>query len=314
MMTKKTEENIFKVLMVLSTSIIICGFLLIMGSVLIKGLPTLSIEMLTEVPQGGYYFGKGGGILNAIVGSLYLSLGATFLAFIVALPVSLFMNVYLINKNKLLNVIRYLLDLLWGVPSIVYGAFGFIIMVYFGLRTSLLAGIITVALFVIPIMIRAMDEVFKTVPRGLIEVAFSLGSTKSETAFKVFFKQVIPSVVTAVLLSFGRAIGDAASILFTTGYTDSIPTSLLEPTATLPLAVFFQLSSPIPEVQNRAYASALVLILIILIISLLARIISNKNNLKKFNIKNAVNKRFIYYKNIRNNYNLSYKKRRKSQQ
>ncbi len=309
-MTKKTEEKIFKILMILSTSIILFSLILIIVSILIKGLPVLSVEMLTEVPQGGYYFGKGGGILNAIVGSLYLSTGATILAFLIALPVSLFMNIYLIKKKRLLNTIRYLLDLLWGVPSIVYGAFGFTIMVYFGLKTSLLAGIITVALLIIPIMIRAMDEVFKTVPRGLIEASFSLGSTKSETAFKVFLKQVVPSVVTAVLLSFGRAIGDAASILFTTGYTDHIPTSLLEPTATLPLAVFFQLSSPIPEVQNRAYASALVLIVIILIISILSRIVANRNKLKKLNIKNAVNKRFIYYKNIRQNYIQSMKNRK----
>jgi|AntAceMinimDraft_17_1070374.scaffolds.fasta_scaffold03736_4 phosphate transport system permease protein len=309
-MTKKLEENFFKILMILSTSAILFSLVLIIVTILIKGLPVLSVEMLTKVPQGGYYFGKGGGILNAIVGSLYLSTGATFLAFLIALPVSLFMNIYLIKKKRLLNIIRYLLDLLWGVPSIVYGAFGFTIMIYLGIRTSLLAGIITVTLFIIPIMIRAMDEVFKTVPLGLIEASFSLGSTKSETAFKVFLKQVIPSVVTAVLLSFGRAIGDAASILFTTGYTDHIPTSLLEPTATLPLAVFFQLSSPIPEVQNRAYASALVLIIIILIISILSRIFANRNKLKKLNIKTAINKRFVYYKNIRQNY-IQYRKNKR---
>lgn len=273
---KKYEEQFFRVLMFLSTSIIVLALLLIIFSILYKGLPSLSWQMISQTPKGGFYFGKEGGILNAIIGSLYLSLGATFLAFIIGLPVALYMNIHLVKRKKLVNTVRFFLDLLWGVPSIVYGAFGFAVMLFFGIKTSLLAGIITVTLFVIPIMVRGMDEVLKTVPRGLMESTFSLGSTKSETAYRVFFRQCITGITTAVLLSFGRAIGDAASVLFTTGYTDHIPTSLSQPTATLPLAIFFQLSSPIEEVKQRAFASAVVLTVIILIISILSRVFSRK--------------------------------------
>ncbi len=205
-----------------------------------------------------------------------LSVGASIIAFVTGLPVSLYMNIHLVKHKKIVNTIRFFLDLLWGIPSIVYGAFGFTIMVYLGIRASLLAGIITVSLFILPIMVRAIDEVLKSVPRGLLESALSLGSTRAEISYHVYFKQCIPGIITAFLLSFGRAIGDAASILFTTGYTDHIPTSLNQPTATLPLAIFFQLSSPIPEVQNRAYASAVILIGFILIISLISRICSKK--------------------------------------
>jgi phosphate transport system permease protein len=280
---KKIEERFFRVLMFCSTVIIATALFLIIFSILYKGLPSVSWEMLTSTPKGGFYFGKDGGVLNAIVGSLYLSLGATILAFLFGLPLALFMNVHLIKRQKLVNGIRFMLDLLWGVPSIVYGAFGFTIMIFFGIRASLLAGIITVTLFIIPIMVRSMDEVLKSVPRGLLESSLSLGSTQAETSYRVYLKQCIPGVITAVLLSFGRAIGDAASILFTTGYTDYIPTSLNQPTATLPLAIFFQLSSPIAEVQNRAYASAVVLVTIILIISILARVFSAKFNKNKIN-------------------------------
>ena len=210
-------------------------------------------------------------MLNAIVGSAFLATGSVFLAFIIGLPVALFMNIHLVANRKLVNSIRFLLDLMWGVPSIVYGAFGFTLMLFFGFRTSLLAGIITVSLFILPIMIRAIDEVVRTIPRGLLESSFSLGSTRSEIAYKVYIRQCVPGIVTAALLSFGRAIGDAASVLFTTGYSDHIPTSPGQPTATLPLSVFFQLSSPIPEVRNRAYASALILTFIVLLISFLAR-------------------------------------------
>jgi phosphate transport system permease protein len=280
---KVIEEKIFLGLMIFSTYLIVGMLFLIVITILIKGLPALSWEMLSQTPKGGFYFGKEGGILNAIVGSLYLSLGATILALIIGLPVALYMNVFIVKRKKRVNTIRFLLDLLWGVPSIVYGAFGFTLMVYLGMRASLLAGIITVTLFIIPIMVRSMDEIFKTIPWGLVEASYSVGATRSETAFKIFTRQCAPGIITAILLSFGRAIGDAASVLFTAGYTDYIPKSLTEQTATLPLSIFFQLSSPIKEVKDRAYASALVLTLIILLISVLARVLTRRYQKNKIN-------------------------------
>jgi phosphate transport system permease protein len=243
----------------------------------------MSWEILTQIPKGGYYYGKGGGILNAILGSLALATGATIIAFVIGLPVALYINVFLIRRKHLVNFIRFVLDLVWGIPSIVYGAFGFSIMVFVGLQTSLLAGILTVSLFILPIMIRSMDEILRTVPYGLMEASYSLGSNKSETAFKIFTRQSVSGIITAVLLSFGRAIGDAASVLFTAGYTDNLPNSLLEPVATLPLSIFFQLSSPVPEVQARAYASALVLTVIILIVSLFSRGLGKRYHKTKIN-------------------------------
>ncbi len=263
-------------LMMLSTFLIIGTLIFLVMVILVKGFTSLSLDMITQVPRGGFYFGKEGGILNAIVGSFYLAIGATLFAFIISLPAALFMNIYFTGHLKVLEYIRFFLDLLWGVPSIVYGAFGFAVMILVGLRASLLAGIITVTLLIIPIMIRAMDEVLRTIPFGLLETSYSLGSTKTEISFKVFFKQALPGIVTAILLAFGRGIGDAASVLFTAGYTDYIPQSILQPTATLPLAIFFQLSSPIPEVRERAYASAVILTLIILIISILTRVLTKK--------------------------------------
>ncbi|HOW25931.1 MAG TPA: phosphate ABC transporter permease PstA [Bacteroidales bacterium] len=272
----KAEEVFFRVIMFLSSMIIAATLFLIIFSIFYKGLPSLSWDMVSQTPKGGFYFGKEGGILNAIVGSIYLAGGSTLLSLAIGLPLALFLNINIVSKKRLVNAIRFFLDLLWGIPSIVYGAFGFTLMIYLGLKTSLLAGIITVTLFILPIMVRAMDEVIKTIPIGLLEASYSLGSTKSETAYRIFFRQTIPGIVTAILLSFGRAIGDAASVLFTTGYTDHMPTSLTQPTATLPLAIFFQLSVPIREVQNRAYASAAILVFIILIISILSRIFARK--------------------------------------
>ena len=280
---QKIEEKIFKVLMIIATYFILAILAVIIYSIFEKGVKSLSWEILTQTPKGGYYYGKGGGILNAILGSLCLAFGATLLAFLIGLPVALYINVFLIRWKKVVAFIRFLLDLIWGIPSIVYGAFGFTMMIYLGLQTSLLAGIITVTLFILPIMIRSMDEILRTVPLGLMEASYSLGSNKSETAFKIFTRQTISGIITAILLSFGRAIGDAASVLFTAGYTDHLPNSLLEPVATLPLSIFFQLSSPVPAVQARAYASALVLTLIILIVSLFSRGLGKRYHKTKIN-------------------------------
>jgi phosphate transport system permease protein len=280
---RKIEEKVFHVLMVISTIFILAILAIIIYSIFEKGLKSISWEMLTQVPKGGYYYGKGGGILNAIVGSLALAFGASVLAFIIGLPVALYLNVFLVKHKQLTDIVRFLLDLVWGIPSIVYGAFGFSLMIFFGLQTSLLAGILTVTLFILPIMIRSMDEILRTIPIGLQEAAYSLGSNKSETAFKVLTRQASSGIITAILLSFGRGIGDAASVLFTAGYTDHLPNGLLEPVATLPLSIFFQLSSPVPEVQERAYASALVLTVIILLASLFSRGLGRRYHKTKIN-------------------------------
>jgi phosphate transport system permease protein len=273
---RNIEEKIFKGLMLISTFVILSSLILILLTVLVKGLPYLSLAMVTQTPQGGYYLGKGGGILNAIVGSLYLAGGATFLAILFSLPVALYLNVYSKSDSKFVSTARFAFDVLCGVPSIVYGAFGFTIMIFFGMRASLLGGIIAIALLILPMMIRSMDEVIRLVPRELMESSYALGANRLETALKVVARQALPGILTSILIAFGRGIGDAAAVIFTAGFTDAIPTSLLRPVATLPLAIFFQLGVPIPEVQGRAYASALILTILILIISLAARLLSKK--------------------------------------
>jgi phosphate transport system permease protein len=270
MSRRKLEENFFKVLMIGSAAAVLSSLILILGTVLWRGLPALNLDMLTQTPKGGYYLGKEGGILNAIVGSLYLAGGGTALALVASLPIALYLHLYAARSRRA-EVVRLALDVLWGVPSIVYGAFGFIIMLWLGMRASLLGGIITLAFLELPIMVRGMDEAIAMVPSALREASFALGATRLETALKVVVRQTAPGLFTAVLLAFGRAIGDAASVLFTAGYTDRLPNSLLSPVASLPLAVFFQLSTPFPAVQERAYASALILTLIVLALSLISR-------------------------------------------
>jgi len=266
-------ETIARFFMLLSFLIVAASLISILWTVLARGLPALSWQMISQTPKGGYYLGKEGGILNAIVGSLLLALGGTLVALIFSLPLALFLETY-VMKTRWAKFVRLTLDILWGIPSIVYGAFGFTLMLAIGLRASLLGGIIVLALLEIPIMTRAMDEVIRLMPAELSEASLALGASKLETAVKITLRQMLPGITTATLLAFGRGIGDAASVLFTAGYTDRIPTSLLSPTASLPLAIYFQLGTPYPEVQQRAYASALILTVVVLVISLGSRFLA----------------------------------------
>ena len=275
-------ETFMKTLMQVSLLIVTGALGLILWTIISRGLPALSWDMVTQSPKGGFYMGREGGVLNAIIGSAYLAVGGTSLAILFSLPIALYLKAYLGN-SKWGEYVRLSLDVLWGIPSIVYGAFGFTLMIAVGLRASLLAGIIVLALVELPIMTRAMDEVIRRMPVDLEHAALALGSTKFEVALRVIIRQMLPGIVTAILLAFGRGIGDAASVLFTAGYTDRIVTSLMRPTASLPLAVFFQLGSPFPEVQRRGYASALILTIIVLAVSLGSRWISSR--LDKYTVK-----------------------------
>ena len=219
---------------------------------------------------------------SALLCLVYLAAGGTALAILLSLPIALYLKAYL-GQSKWGEYVRLSLDVLWGIPSIVYGAFGFALMIAFGMRASLLAGILVLALVELPIMTRAMDEVIRRMPADLEHAALALGSTKFEVALNVVTRQMLPGIMTAILLAFGRGIGDAASVLFTAGYTDRIPTSLMRPTASLPLAVFFQLGSPYPEVRERGYAAALILTIIVLAVSFGARWLSARLN--KYTIK-----------------------------
>ena len=272
---KQLEEKIFKMIMIGAAIVILGVLVFIIGTIFYKGLPSLSLDMITKLPGGGFYLGKEGGVLNAIVGSLYIIIGALALSMIISVPLVMYINFYLPKNSVFSGLIRFSLDILFGIPSIVYGAFGFALMVYLGIRASLLGGIITVGMLIMPIMMRSLDEVTRLLSRELPDALLSMGTTKYEMT-KVILKQLMPGLVTAVLLAIGRGIGDAATVLFTAGYTDNIPVSLNQPAASLPLAIFFQLGSPVEEVQNRAYASAVILTVLILILSFSARYFSSK--------------------------------------
>lgn len=278
--SKFIEEKVVKALMWVSVSLVIMVVASIICTIFVKGFGSLSWDMVTKVPGRNWNTADDGGFINAIWGSIIVVAPATLIAMVVSIPVVFYMNLYRRRSNWLSYVARLAYDVLYGIPSIVYGAFAFMIMVMVGMRASVLGGIIVSTLLIIPMFIRNGDEISKSVPDDMIDAAYSLGATKWET-LKVVVRQVLPGMATATLLAVGKAIGDAAAVMFTAGFSDSMATSLSSPTATLPLAIFNWVTMPDPF-PGRAYAAALVLTVIVLILSLGGRWITNhftKNNL-----------------------------------
>ncbi len=278
--SKFIEEKVVKALMWVSVSLVILVVASIICTIFVKGFGSLSLDMVTKVPGRNWNTTDDGGFINAIWGSVIVVAPATLIAMVVSIPVVFYMNLYRRRSNWLSYVARLAYDVLYGIPSIVYGAFAFMIMVMVGMRASVLGGIIVSTLLIIPMFIKNGDEISKSVPDDMIDAAYSLGATKWET-LKVVVRQVLPGMATATLLAVGKAIGDAAAVMFTAGFSDSMATSLSSPTATLPLAIFNWVTMPDPF-PGRAYAAALVLTVIVLILSLGGRWITNhftKNNL-----------------------------------
>src|SRR5258708_14462413 len=267
---RQLEARIMQGIMASALAIVVGALLLIVGVIIANSLPVMSWQMLTDVPHGAANSSHPGGILNSIVGSLAVASGATLLALILALPIALYLNAYK-RHSKFAYWVRLSLDVMWGVPSLLYGAFGFAIMLGIGAKASLLAGILTLSVVELPFMARSMDEVLRLAPRDLHHGTLALGATRWEL-MGVLARQALPGLLTAISLAFGRGIGDAASVLFTMGYTDRIPGSLFDPSASLPLTVFFQSSTPFAAGQARAYAAALVLLVIVLLVNIIARV------------------------------------------
>jgi phosphate transport system permease protein len=234
----------------------------VIGFVLEKGLPQLSWEFLFTKPRD---MGKAGGILPAIVGTLALSL----MAIAVALPLGVGTAVYLAEytrETRVTKVIRFGTDCLAGIPSIIFGLFGYIFFVTtLKMGWSLIAGALTLAIMVLPTLIRTSEEAIRSVPQSWREVSMSLGATRWETVRKVVLPNALPGIVTGVMLSFGRSIGETAAVIFTAGSSFRLPKSAFDSARTL--AVHFYILAREGISTDKAYGTAAVLVIAVLAVN-----------------------------------------------
>jgi phosphate transport system permease protein len=233
--------------------------------VLGKGLPEVSWEFLSSNPRD---MGRAGGILPTLVGTILLPL----MAIAIALPLGVGTSVYLTEytrETRLTRVLRFGTDCLAGIPSIIFGLFGFIFFVV-GLRMGwcLLSGGLTLAIMVLPTIIRTSEEAIRAVPRSWREVSFSLGATRWETVIKVVLPNALPGIVTGVMLGIGRSIGETAAVIFTAGSALRMPASAFDSVRTM--SVHFYILAREGISNEKAYATAAVLIISVLLVNLVA--------------------------------------------
>jgi phosphate transport system permease protein len=233
--------------------------------VLKRGLPVVNFHFLFDNPQD---MGKSGGIFPTLVATLILPL----LAIAIALPLGVGAAIYLTEytrASRVTSVIRFGADCLAGIPSIIFGLFGFIFFVtILGLGWSLLSGGLTLAVMILPTIIRTAEEAVKAVPNSYREVSFSLGATRWRTVLKVVLPNALPGILTGVMLSIGRSIGETAAVIFTAGVSLRLPTSLFDSSRTM--AVHFYILTREGISTENAYGTAAVLILAVLLVNLTA--------------------------------------------
>jgi phosphate transport system permease protein len=261
----KTMQYIMKILLGLATAFTVFILIYIILFVLTKGVPVVDWHFLADFPKK---MGKAGGIFPTIVGSFVL----TAVAILVATPLGVGAAIYLTEytkENRFTRFIRFGAECLAGIPSIIFGLFGFILfVVYMKMGWSILSGSLTLAFMVLPTIMRTAEEAIKTVPHSYREVSQSLGATRWETVRYVVLPDALPGIVTGIILAMGRAVGETAAVIFTAGSSLRLPTSVYDSVRTM--SVHFYILSREGVSMKNAYGTAVVLVVSILAINLAA--------------------------------------------
>ena len=264
-------EKIAKLVIWAAAIVVLAVLASVILHILINGLPVINWTFLTAAPRN---MGREGGISTTISGTLLV----TVVAILIAAPFGIGTAFYLAeytSEGAVTRVIRFSAESLAGIPSIVFGLFGFIFFViYLGLGWSILSGGLTLAVMVLPTIIRTSEEAIHSVPNIYREVSFSLGATKWQTITRVVFPAALPGIANGVILSVGRCVAETAAVILTAGSALRVPSSLLSPTRTMAVH-FFILAREGISMEN-AYGTAALLIILIFIINFGANMMINR--------------------------------------
>ena len=268
---KKRSQQLAFGLFRLTSLLVVAILVWILGFIIVKGAGVVSWEFLTSMPENGM---TEGGILPAIVGTLCLVAGSIAVAFPLGVMSGIYVSEYA-RDNWLVRVIRVMTSNLSGVPSIVFGLFGKALFVRtLGFGDSIIAGSLTLALLVLPIVIRTTEEAMRSIDNSLRNGSYALGATKLQTVWRVLLPMAFPNIVTGLILSIGRVSGETAPILFTAAayFLPKLPDSIFDQVMALPYHLYVIATSGTDLEASRpmAYGTALVLIAIVLLINLLA--------------------------------------------
>lgn len=274
-MNKSKLQSVILRTLVYTAAFITFGVLIcLIAYILIKGIPNLSLDLFSFE-----YNSENVSLFPALINTVVM----TALSLVIAVPLGVFSAIYLVEYakrgNKIVGLIRLTAETLSGIPSIVYGLFGFLLFVTaFSWGYSLLAGAFTLVIMILPVIMRTTEEALKAVPDTFREGSFGLGAGKLRTVFKIVLPSAVPGILAGVVLSVGRIVGETAALIYTAGTVAQIPSGLLGSGRTLAVHMYALWSEGLNT--NQSYATAVVLLIIVVILnaasSALAKKISGK--------------------------------------
>lgn len=281
-MNKKISQKIAFGVLRGTAAIVVMILLIILGFIFYKGFGVISLDFLFSYPEEGM---TSGGIWPAIVGTIYLTLGSIIVAFPLGVLSAIYLNEYAKASSWGVRIIRLMTNNLAGVPSVVFGIFGMTLFVNkLGFGDSIIAGSLTLALLVLPIVISTTEEALKQIDDSYRQASLSLGASKMKTIFRVVLPMSLPNVITGLILAIGRVSGETAPILFTCAayFLPHLPHSIMEQCMALPYHLYVLATSGtnMEASQDMAYGTALVLVFIVLILNLIANAIRSYFNNK----------------------------------
>lgn len=259
-----------RTVVILATAVTCFTLLFIIGYILIKGIPYLSLDLFSWT-----YNSENVSFMPSIVNTIIMVMGAL----LISVPFGIFSAIYLVEYakrgNKMVGVIRITAETLAGIPSIVYGLFGMLFFVTtLKMGYSLLAGIFTVAIMILPLMMRTTEEALKAVPDIFREGSFGLGAGKLRTVFRIVLPTAIPGILAGIILSIGRIVGETAALIYTAGTVAELPKNLLSSGRTLSVHMYALSKEGLHT--DQAYATAVMLLGIVLLINMLSTMMAKK--------------------------------------
>jgi phosphate transport system permease protein len=280
MKQKKMTEMFFYVLLLFITLIVVAFVLGIIIYLVVKGAPGINWEFLSQKPRAGM---REGGIFPAILGTLYLIIGTIVISLPIGILAAIYLNEYA-SKNRLTRIIRLSIVNMAGVPSVVFGLFGlafFVIILKFG--KSILAGSLTLAFLILPVIITATEEALKAVPETYKQASMALGASKWQTIIKVILPQALPGIVTGSVIGIGRAAGETAPIMFTVAAFSqpNLPNSIFSQVMALPFHLYSLATQVTNPPEDKQWGTALVLLIMVLIFAVIGTAIRTRARLQR---------------------------------
>lgn len=269
---RKLKDNILNSLLYISSFITVGVLVLIVGFIFIKGIKGISLDYIFS----DYSASGDGGIFPMILSTLYMVLVSIAVSTPIGILSAIYLNEYA-KKGKIVEIIRFATECLSGIPSIVYGLFGGIFFVVtLKMQYSIIAGALTVAIIILPVIIRTTEEALKTVPKEYREGSLAMGATKFQTLYKVILPSALPGILSGVILSIGRVIGESAAVFLTAGTVASMPSTIFDSARTLTVHSYL-LTKELGDISGAA-SVGIVLIIIVLFLNTIAKFIAKKLN------------------------------------